>query len=146
METNITIGVLTDPEEFCLYQLENEYLLEIGEEPLTPEKQMRLIQAIRAGSITYFLAKHGNCPIGMCSIAKYFSTFACTETGIFEDFYIVPAFRRKGIARKLAQAAQTWCAANGIASLTVTCAPCDKSMYQSLGFNTHLGITFAYLP
>lgn len=146
METNITVEVLTDPEDLCLYRLENEYLLEIGEEPLTREKQQRLVRAIRDNRITFFLAKHNSRPVGMCSVAACFSTFACTETGIFEDFYIMPAFRGTGIARKLAQAAQAWCAEHDLASLTVTCAPCDEPMYQSLGFSIRLGTTFAHLP
>ena len=53
--------------------------------------------------------------------------------------------RKMGIAGKLAKAAQHWCEANGLASLTVTCAPCDAGMYQALGFDARLGQTFAYL-
>ena len=82
----------------------------------------------------------------MCSVAKCFSTFACTDIGVFDDFYIEPVFRRKGIARKLAQAAQKWCNENGLASLTVCCAPCDEGMYQALGFDVRLGSTFANIP
>ena len=142
----ITVEILIAPEDWQLKKLENGFLKEIGESPANEEKQELLAQAIRDGRITFFMAKRGCRAVGMCSVATYFSTFACSETGIFEDFYIEPAFRKMGIAQKLAQAAQTWCTANGIASLTVTCAPCDQSMYQSLGFNTHLGITFSYLP
>lgn len=78
-------------------------------------------------------------------VALHFSTFACTDVGIFDDFYIEPAFRKKGAAWLLAQAAQEWSKENALASLTVTCAPCDEGMYQALGFDTHLGNTFAYL-
>ena len=62
--------------------------------------------------------------------------------GVFDDFYIEPVFRKKGIARQLALAAQDWCKENGLASLTVTCAPCDERMYQSLGFEFRLGSTY----
>lgn len=79
----------------------------------------------------------------MCSVVKCFSTFACTDTGIFEDFYVEPAFRKQGIARKLARAAQAWSREQGLASLTVCSAPCDEKMYQSLGFETPLGAVFA---
>ncbi len=141
----ITIELLTDPEDRQLKKLENGFLREIGETPLTKEKQEKLAQAIRDGKITFFMAKRGYRAIGMCSVAKCFSTFACADTGLFEDFYIEPAFRRKGAARKLAQAAQQWSRDNGLASLTVTCAACDEKMYQALGFDTHLGRTSAYL-
>ncbi len=141
----ITIEILSDPEDWQLKKLENGFLKEIGETPSTEEKQEKLAQAIRDSKITFFMAKRGYRAVGMCSIARCFSTFACGDTGVFEDFYIEPAFRRKGVARKLAQAAQQWGVDNGIASLTVTCASCDEKMYQSLGFDTHLGNTFAYL-
>ena len=83
--------------------------------------------------------------MGMCSVAKCFSTFACTDTGVFDDFYIEPVFRKNGVARKLAQAAQDWCKEKGLASLTVCSAPCDEGMYQALGFDVRLGSTFAHI-
>ena len=141
----ITIEVLSDPEDWQLTKLENGFLKEIGEEPATEEKQDQLAQAVRDGKITFFVAKRGYRAVGMCSVAKYFSTFACTDTGVFDDFYIEPVFRKKGVARKLAKAAQDWCKENGLASLTVTCAPCDEGMYQALGFDVRLGSTFAII-
>lgn len=141
----ITVEVLADSEDWQLKKLENGFLKEIGEEPASEEKQEQLAQAIRDGKITFFIAKRGYRAVGMCSVAKCFSTFACSNTGVFDDFYIEPVFRKKGIARMLAKAAQNWSAENGVASLTVTCAPCDEGMYRSLGFETRLGFTFAHI-
>ncbi len=134
-----------DPEDWQLLKLENGFKQEIGEAALTEEAQRRLQQAIRDGKITFFAAKRGYRTVGMCSVARCYSTFTCAETAVFEDFYIEPVFRRKGIARKLVQAAQGWCKENGIASLSVCCAPCDEGMYRSLGFAQRLGMSFAYL-
>ena len=139
----ITVEILADPEDWQLKKLENGFLKEIGESPVTEEKQEQLAQAIRDGKITFFVAKRGYRAVGMCSVAKCFSTFACADTGVFDDFYIEPVFRRKGIARMLARAAQKWSRENGLASLMVTCAPCDEAMYQALGFDIRLGTTFA---
>ena len=141
----ITVEMLTDPEDWQLRKLENCYLKEIGEDPLTEEKQEQLSQAIRDGRITFFVAKRGDRAVGMCSVVKCFSTFACSETGVFEDFYIEPVFRRKGIARILTQAVIEWSKENGLTRLTVTCAPCDEGMYQALGFDGRLGATFAHI-
>ena len=141
----ITVEVLTDPEDWQLKKLENGFLKEIGEQTLTEEQQEHLQQAIRDSKITFFVAKRGYRAVGMCSVAKCFSTFSCADTGVFDDFYIEPVFRRKGIARKLAEAAQAWCKKNSLASLTVTCAPCDEKMYQALGFEIGLGTTFAHI-
>lgn len=141
----ITVELLTDPEDWQLKKLENGFLREIGEAPSTEEKQEQLTQAIRDGKITFFAARRGDRAVGMCSVSRCFSTFTCTDVGIFDDFYIEPVFRKKGTARLLAQAAQEWCKENALASLTVTCAPCDEGMYQALGFDTHLGKAFAHL-
>ena len=143
-EVPITVEILSDPEDWQLKKLENRFLKEIGEQMLTEEKQEKLQQAIRDGKITFFMAKRGYRAVGMCSVAKCFSTFACSDTGVFDDFYIEPAFRRKGAARKLAQAAQQWCSDNTVSSLTVCCSPCDEGMYRALGFDVRLGSTFAY--
>jgi len=141
----ITVEILSDPGDWQLKKLENGFLAEIGEQAMTEEKQEQLQQAVRDGKITFFMAKRGCRAVGMCSVAKCFSTFACTDIGVFDDFYIEPVFRKKGVARKLAQAAQGWCKENSIASLTVCCAPCDEQMYQALGFDVPLGKTYAYL-
>ena len=143
-EVPITVEILSDSEDWQLKKLENGFLKEIGEQMLTEEKQEKLQQAIRDGKITFFMAKRGYRAVGMCSVAKCFSTFACSDTGVFDDFYIEPAFRRKGAARKLAQAAQQWCSDNTVSSLTVCCSPCDEGMYRALGFDVRLGSTFAH--
>ena len=144
-EVAFTVEVLEDASDWQLLKLENGFKKDIGEESLTEEKQHQLRQAIKDGRITFFVAKRGYHAVGMCSVAKCYSTFSCSDTGVYEDFYIEPAFRGKGIARKLATAAQAWCKENGILSLTVCCAPCDENMYQALGFDTHLGTTFAHI-
>ena len=114
-------------------------------EPLTEEERERLSAAVRAGQIVFFLAMWETQAVGLCSVSPCFSTFACGEVGSFEDFYLEPDFRGKGAARLLAQAARDWCREEGIASLTVTCAPCDEGMYRALGFDTPLGRTLAHL-
>ncbi len=138
-----TVEILKDPVDWQLLKLENGFKREIGEESLTKIQQKQLQKAVREGRITFFFAKRGYLAVGMCSVAAYYSTFSCSNVGVFEDFYIEPAFRNRGTARKLTEAAQSWCRENDIASLTVCCAACDEAMYQALGFNTSLGTTFA---
>ncbi len=139
----IVTEVLADPEDWQLKKLENGFLKAIGEQSLTEEQQTQLSQAIRDGRITFFFAKRGYRAVGMCSVVKHFSTFSCADVGIFENFYVEPVFRGKGIARLLAQAAQNWSYEQGLSSLTVCCAPCDEQMYQALGFDAPLGKTYA---
>lgn len=144
-EVPFTVELLTDPEDWQLMKLQNGFLGEIGEEPMTEEKQERLKQAIRDGSITCFLARRGSRAVGMCNIARCISVFSCVDTGVFSECFIEPVFRGKEIACMLANAAQVWCKENGMAGVTVCCEPCDEQMYQSLGFSTRLGTTFSHL-
>ena len=139
----VTVEILTDADDWQLLKLENGFLEEIGERALTEEQQDSLQKAVRDGKITFFMAKRGCRAVGMCSVTKCFSTFSCSDTGVFDDFYIEPVFRKKGIARKLVKAEHEWCEENGVASVTVCYAPCDEEMYQALGFDTRLGSTFA---
>ncbi|MDE6259661.1 MAG: GNAT family N-acetyltransferase [Oscillospiraceae bacterium] len=139
----ITVERLTDPESWQLYKLENSFLAEIGEEPLTEEKKARLSAAVREGKIVFFLAMRGTRAVGMCSVSPCFSTFACGEIGVFDDFYVEPPFRRRGAARLLTRAAQEWCRERGMASLTVGCSNRDVGMYRALGFELELGAMLA---
>lgn len=141
----ITVAVLNDPKDWQLLKLENSFLAEIGEAPLDEGKQAKLQESVAKGEITFLLARRGPRAVGMCSVVPSFSTFSCGKVGSFDDFYVEPAFRKQGIARRLVQAAQKWCQENSLASLAVCCAPCDEEMYQALGFNTSLGRTYAKL-
>lgn len=139
----ITVERLAGPDSWQLYKLENSFLAEIGEELLTQEKKGRLSAAVREGKIAFFLAMRGTRAVGMCSVAPCFSTFACGETGVFDDFYVEPPFRRQGAARLLVNAAQDWCRERGMASLTVGCCAGDVGMYRALGFELELGAMLA---
>jgi len=136
---------LSDPAE--LWELEDRYLLEIGEEPINEDeaKEAAVRDAMKAGRIAFFLARRFGRPIGICSVATAFSTFACGSVGTLEDLFVEPLFRHQGVARGLIEAAGAYCREHGVASLTVTCAPCDEAMYQSLGFDARLGATYAML-
>lgn len=139
----ITVERLDDSDSWQLYKLENSFLAEIGEELLTEEKKTRLSAAVREGEIAFFLAMRGTRAVGMCSVSPCFSTFACGETGVFDDFYVEPPFRHQGAARLLVKAAQAWCRERGMASLTVGCSAGDVGMYRALGFELELGAMLA---
>ena len=142
-----TVEILENPEDkdlgWQLQKLENSFLAEIGEEALDDEKKTRLARAVREQRITFLLARRGYRVVGMCSVSPCFSTFACTETGVFDDFFVEPVFRQQGAARLLAGAAQDWCRKQGFASLTVGCSAGDVGMYRALGFETELGTMLA---
>ncbi len=144
-ELPFEVKKLTEPADWQLKKLLQAYLAEAGEEAASEEALERLERAVAEGKISFLLAYRGTRAVGMCSVTEHFSTFTCGNVAVFEDFFIEPVFRKKGIARKLAAAAQEFCRERGIASLTVNCAPCDEGMYRALGFEVSLGVGLALI-
>ena len=126
-----------------LWELQKAYKAEIGEDEPGELERVRLTDAIQRDQIAFFGAWDKDALIGCCSITVGFSTFDYAPSGVFEDFYICPEYRHKGIARELVRFA---CQESGIGSLTVGCADCDVQMYQSLGFSIPLGNLLAFEP
>ncbi len=125
----------------ALWELQRLYKAEIGEDEPESEEKARLTKAIYENKIFFYGAWEDNKLIGCCSVTIGFSTFDYMPSGVFEDFYIRPDYRHKGIARRLVQFAYR---ESGASSLTVGCADCDVEMYQSLGFSIPLGNLLAF--
>ena len=124
-----------------LWKLQKLYKAEIGEDTPTNEDSLRLIKAIEKETIIFYGAFDADKLIGCCSVTTGFSTFNYMPCGVFEDFYILPEYRHKGIARMLVRFAYS---ESKVSSLTVCCANCDIEMYKSLGFSLKLGNTLAF--
>ena len=125
----------------ALWGLETAYKEEIGEVVPTNQDRAYLEEAIEKERIRFYGAWDGESLLGMCSVTTGFSTFNFASCGVFEDFYIRPQSRHKGIARELVRFAYR---DSGISSLTVGCADCDLPMYEALGFSVHLGHLLAF--
>lgn len=124
-----------------LKQLQLGYKQEIGEDTPTDANFDSLCKAISTGQIIFYGCIDEGRLIACCSVTPTYSTFNYQIGGVFEDFYIVPEYRHKGIARQLVCFAYR---ESGVSSLTVGCADCDIKMYQSLGFTVPLGNLFAF--
>ena len=124
-----------------LWKLQTAYKAEIGEEVPGEAEKERLQEAMAKERILFYGAWDGNEPVGCCSVTVGFSTFDYAPCGAFEDFYLVPQYRHKGIARKLVMFAH---GESGVSSLTVGCADCDVPMYRALGFSLPLGNLLAF--
>ncbi len=120
----------------ALWELQIRYKAEIGEETPPEEGKPRLADAMEREAIRFYGAWDGDALIGCCSVTVGFSTFDYRPSGVLEDFYLCPAYRHQGIARRLVQLAHR---DSGVSSLTVGCADCDVPMYQALGFSVPLG-------
>ena len=119
-----------------LVPLHLAYKAEIGEEAPTETELDRLRDAMQTGSIVFYGAFLRGKLVGCCSVVKTYSTFCYGMTGVFDDFFILPAFRHHGIAGALVNFAYIQSAVD---SLTVGCADCDVGMYRHLSFHTKIG-------
>lgn len=126
---------------FDLWELQKRYKAEIGEDEPDEGGRVALADAIEGGKILFFGAFDGEKLVGCCSVSVVFSTFNYLPGGVFEDFYILPDYRHKGIARALVNFAYR---ESGVSSMTVGCADCDLLMYRALGFTVPLGNLLAF--
>ena len=127
---------VTEKEFEPLCALQTAYKAEIGEEAPDDAAFLRLRTAVSEKEIMFYACEHEGEMIAMCSVCRTFSTFDYRPSGVFEDFYIHPDYRKKGAARALADFAAR---ESGASTLLVGCAPCDEGMYRSLGFDAPLG-------
>ena len=124
-----------------LKRLHTLYKQEIGEDAPTDADFARLFEALENGEILFYACADAGKIIGVCSVCLTFSTFNYQRGGVFEDFYILPAYRHRGIAKALVRFARE---ESGVGSLTVGCADCDADMYKALGFTVPLGNMLAW--
>ena len=132
---------MTDSQMDALWELHKKCKMEIGEDEPDLAGKDRLAEAIKAHRIFFFGAFDDEALVGCCSVTVGFSTFNYLPSGVFEDFYICPEYRHKGIAHQLVQFARL---ESGVSSLTVGCADCDVQMYKALGFSIPLGNLLAF--
>lgn len=117
-----------------LTALHLRYKKEIGEALPDEQALRRLGQAIETERILFFGCEEQGRLTGICSVTRGFSTFCYDTCGAFEDFYILPEARHRGIAQQ----------ESGVKTLTVGCAPCDRAMYEAVGFRMKLGELLAW--
>ena len=132
---------LTDADFDTLVPLHVAYKDEIGEEMPSSDDLAALKDAIHDGRIVFFGCREDDMLVGCCSVSVTFSTFRYGPSGVFEDFYILPAYRHKGIARHLVRFAFE---NSGVRSMTVGCADCDLPMYKALGISIPIGNMLAF--
>ena len=112
------------------------YKESIGEDAPTERELKRLKQAMSDGKISFYGAFCDDSLVGCCSVCLAFSTFDYATSGVFEDFYVHPQYRRRGIGRALVDFAYT---ESGVSTMTVGCADCDVEMYKAFGFDVPIG-------
>lgn len=117
-----------------LHALQADFARSIGEPVPDDDALERVTGAMDAGRITFLLARDEGAPVGMCSLTISFSTYRAAPFGIFDDFYVVPERRGRGVARALVNAAVAEASAHGCRSVLIGCSDGDVGMWKHFGF------------
>jgi ribosomal protein S18 acetylase RimI-like enzyme len=106
--------------------------------PLDPEVRARLIPGLRRHPTTLiFLAFEGEQPVGVTVCFIGFSTFAAKPLINIHDCMVLPAFRRKGVGRRLLEVVEAKARELGCCKLTLEVMDnndCALRAYQAAGF------------
>jgi GNAT superfamily N-acetyltransferase len=132
---------LTSDDFASLIPLHLAYKNAIDEDPPSENDLDALKEAVASESILFFGCRENGELVGCCSVSITFSTFCYGPCGVFEDFFILPEYRHRGIARALARFAFEH---SGVRSMTVGCADCDLAMYRAIGFTVPIGNLLAF--
>jgi GNAT superfamily N-acetyltransferase len=91
-----------------------------GGQPLSDEVRRALIPGLRRHPGTLiFLAYHEGEPVGIATCFRGFSTFAARPLINIHDLAVLPAYRGRGIGRRLLQAVESKAREEGCCRLTL---------------------------
>ena len=142
--TEMTCEELNRGDIWQILRLQNGLKAECKEDFLSGEQQEALIDAVKDRAITFFVIKRDTRVIAMCSLHQIFTTFYCAAAGIVGDFFVEPAFRKKGCARNLFCYVQKKCFEDGITSLLISVSDQNLAICQTFGFESSLGISMIW--
>jgi len=106
----------------------------IGEADPGAEGYDRIRAAAGRGEIEFHVARDGGVPVGLISLTMGFSTYRAAPFALLEDLFVERSHRRRGIARRLIEAATAAATARGCGSLLAGVGATDLAMWGHLGF------------
>lgn len=118
--------------------LEESALLGSG---VVPDWESRLISyftaQMQAGHMQWFVAEADGQVVGTAAaiLQQRAGDISVDKTAMLAGIYVVPAFRRKGIARELTLRAIAWCKARSCKVIKLHASDAGRPLYESLGFN-----------
>lgn len=130
METlSIRRAALADID--ALVTLLDEYRHFYGQESDTRGTRRFLLDRFEQNESTVFLAFLYGRPVGFVQIYPSFSTVSLARTCILNDLYVSVDARRKGVGKKLLEAAASYCRQHGSIRLTLSTGV-DNAAAQAL--------------
>jgi GNAT superfamily N-acetyltransferase len=124
-----------------LAPLFNAYREFYQQEPDLEGARQFLHDRLRQGESVIYLAMKENgeaeTGIGFTQLYPSFSSVTMRPIWVLNDLFVLPSFRRGGVARRLLEAARELAATTGAARLTLATARANasaKALYESTGY------------
>ena len=141
---DITIRA-ADPKEFDVaseFWVSMRRELDMRDDDLALDWKARSVAYFRkryeAGELRWFLACDGPAPVGSAAgfLLDGYPSEICINrrVGYVAGVYVVPAYRRRGLARTLTQAAVDWLWEIGCRLVRLHAADEARAIYESMGF------------
>lgn len=107
-------------------------------QPSDPDAARAFLDArLRRDESVVFVSRDHDTPLGFTQLYPTFSSVAARRVWILNDLFVVPAARRRGVARALMAAAQAFAGSTGavrIALETTRDNRAAQALYESLGY------------
>jgi GNAT superfamily N-acetyltransferase len=96
------------------------------------------VNEMEQGLLQWFVAEDAGRIIGTCAafLGAGRSNILKDVTATLAGVYVLPEYRRRGLARALTELAIGWCRQRGCAAVRLHASPAGRPLYESLGFVT----------
>ena len=121
--------------------LTTEFFMRLWPEHVYEELREEIAEAIEKDGVAVYLAYYNRRPAGVaeCSIRReYVEGTSGGPVGYLEGIYVLPDYRRKGIAGSLLRCCENWAKARGCTEFASDCAVDNIESYDF-----HLGVGFS---
>jgi len=134
----------TDHDVPVLVQFWHDMLVEskVAGSGLVADWRVRLerhfAEQMADGTLAWFVAEEDGHIAGTAAafLSSGRSNVLLDVTATLAGIYVVPGYRRRGIAREVTVRAMAWCMERGCVSIRLQASEAGRALYESLGFRT----------
>ncbi len=103
-----------------------------------PRTERHFAEQMAEGAMAWFVAEEDGHIVGTAAafLSSGRSNVLLDVTATLAGIYVVPGYRRRGIAREVTLAAMAWCKERGCVSIRLQASEAGRPLYESLGFRT----------
>ena len=142
MHANTTIRQATRDDIDAVAPLFDSYRQFYGQEPDPAGARQFLAERLERGESTLFIAESAaHAAVGFTQLFPTFSSVAMARTYLLNDLFVIPGFRRHGIAQLLLTTAVAFCRSVGAVRVNLSTAVGNapaRALYEASGWKRQI--------